>query len=150
MRQIFPVMLACLGIGLAGTACEGLQVTETPVEAATSAPICSAPGADIQLGMTDYGKTIDMSPGQSLAISLGSNASTGYEWLVQRISPSQLEFIGKTYENWNLIPGSGGSESLCFTARATGVSKLELYYRRSFEPASIAPVQTFAISVSIE
>jgi predicted secreted protein len=150
MTEKWRFEIAVIFLLASGLACNSIVPDATAISTETSSQICFAPSADFSFGPEDDKKMVTMLSGQTLAISLGSNSSTGFEWTVQSFSPDLIQFVGKDYENWNPMPGSGGSTSLCFKAIAAGTSQLELYYRRPFEPASIPPIQTFSLTLSIQ
>ncbi len=101
----------------------------------------------------DNGRTIEVSKGASLAITLPSNPSTGYAWTVAAVDSSILQQQGdKVYVQGNTDPnivGAGGTESFTFKGLATGQSTLQLVYSRVWE-TEVAPLQTFEITIVVK
>jgi inhibitor of cysteine peptidase len=91
--------------------------------------------------------------GQTLVITLASNPSTGYSWTVSGVPDSAvLSQDGDiTYAATNpdvVMPGSGGSETVRFTATAAGTTTIVLDYRRPWE-TDVPPVETVTIDVTV-
>lgn len=91
--------------------------------------------------------------GQTLVVTLSSNPSTGYSWTVSTAPDSavltQEGDITYTPSNPDVVmPGSGGSETVRFTATAAGTTKLVLDYRRPWE-TDVPPVETVTIDVTV-
>jgi inhibitor of cysteine peptidase len=86
-------------------------------------------------------------------ITLASNPSTGYSWTVSGVPDSAvLSQDGDiTYAATNpdvVMPGSGGSETVRFTATAAGTTTIVLDYRRPWE-TDVPPVETVTIDVTV-
>jgi len=108
------------------------------------------PPADVQLTEADNGKTVIIEVGQKVAVTLASNASTGFYWLLADLDQAILEqtdqeYIGPILE----LPGAGGSERWEFTARAVGATKLRLVYVGPSDPEGTNPAQTFEVVVAV-
>ncbi|MEI6403765.1 MAG: protease inhibitor I42 family protein, partial [Actinomycetota bacterium] len=76
---------------------------------------------------------VSVSVGQTLVVSLPSNPSTGYSWTVSGAPDSavltQDGDITYTPSNPDVVmPGSGGSETVRFTATAAGTTTVVLDY----------------------
>jgi inhibitor of cysteine peptidase len=100
----------------------------------------------------DDGTQIELSPGQTLTITLPSNPTTGYSWQVAQIDTNLLEQQGQP--EYQQSPGSkdmvgaGGAETLRFKALGTGQTDLQLAYQRPWE-TGIPPIRTFSITVIV-
>jgi inhibitor of cysteine peptidase len=91
--------------------------------------------------------------GQTLVITLASNPSTGYGWTVSGAPDSAVltQDGDITYTATNpdvVMPGSGGSETVRFTATAAGTTTVVLDYRRPWE-TDVPPVETVTIDVTV-
>jgi inhibitor of cysteine peptidase len=96
---------------------------------------------------------VSLKVGQTLVVTLPSNPSTGYSWTVSGAPDSavltQEGDITYTPSNPDVVmPGSGGSETVRFTATAAGTTKLVLDYRRPWE-TDVPPVDTVTIDVTV-
>lgn len=83
--------------------------------------------------------------GQELVLILPSNPTTGFRWEMRRAAGSVLRSLGpEVYSNPEDagLVGSGGESTWRFRVVAAGEDKLELAYRRPWEP-EVAPAQTF-------
>ncbi len=105
--------------------------TSVPATSVPDAPFCQ-PGQSINEDAN--GQTIRLNKGDFLRVELDQNASTGYEWLVDRIEPGKLTDMGTDYSyGANLPPGSGGTQWLCFQAVSAGTTTLRLIYRQPWD-----------------
>ena len=91
--------------------------------------------------------------GQTLVITLASNPSTGFSWTISGAPDSavltQDGDISYTATNPDVVmPGSGGSETVRFTATAAGTTTIVLDYRRPWE-TDVPPVETVTIDVTV-
>ncbi len=106
--------------------------------------------ATSSIGAGDSGKTITLSQGDTLIVTLDGNTTTGYNWLMQTMDPAILKQVGEpAYTPESDQVGAPGKISLTFQAIKTGQAKLILNYMRSFEK-EIAPLKTFEVSVVVE
>jgi len=90
--------------------------------------------------------------GQNLTLSLPSNPSTGYRWLVQNPAPDVLRSLGKELYNSPEeagIVGSAGVSSWRFQAKASGEGHLILVYQQPWAP-QVRPVQTFDCVIRVK
>jgi predicted secreted protein len=107
--------------------------------------------ADITLTNSDSGAPVSIKAGQTLAVRLDSNPSTGYVWQVRQADGAVLILQGdpQYIAPADAPPGAGGVQVFRFTAATAGQSTLTLVYRRPFEPDA-APAQTFSVQVTVE
>lgn len=118
------------------------------VAAAVLVVVGAAGAATIKLGMAASGSRQALHPGDTLAVSLAANLSTGYSWTVDA-RPAALRLAGRTY---TLKPGTaigrGGTSVLTFRADRAGTGTLALGYRRIWEKGK-APLRTFRVTVVV-
>ncbi|MFZ5818396.1 MAG: protease inhibitor I42 family protein [Chloroflexota bacterium] len=106
---------------------------------------------EVSLGAEDNGGQATLEQGQTLAISLESNPTTGYSWQALEIDAALLRQSGEA--EYKQSPGSeglvgaGGVETLRFEALAAGQTRLTLGYMRAWE--SVPPVETFTVQVIV-
>ena len=103
------------------------------------------------IGVTDKdsGKTIAMRVGQTLAIRLPANPTTGYSWTLAE-KPELLVLIKSEYAGAATkdgAMGSGGTQIFAFEARDTGAATITLNYRRPWE--NDPPARRFTVTVNI-
>jgi inhibitor of cysteine peptidase len=104
----------------------------------------------ISVGAGDAGKTITLSQGNTLIVTLDGNTTTGYSWLMQTMNPALLKQVGDpTYIPESNQVGASGKISLKFQAIRTGQATLILNYMRSFEK-DIAPLKAFEVMVVVK
>ncbi|CAG8866771.1 hypothetical protein PS627_02096 [Pseudomonas fluorescens] len=90
--------------------------------------------------------------GQTLTLTLPSNPSTGYRWLVQNPASSTLRSLGPevySHPEDAGIVGSAGQSTWRFQAHQAGDSHLILVYQQPWAP-EVLPVQTFDCAISVK
>ncbi|AYG46412.1 peptidase inhibitor I42 [Pseudomonas sp. Leaf58] len=89
--------------------------------------------------------------GQGLTLTLPSNPSTGYRWLVQNPATNVLQSLGpEVYsapEDAGIV-GNAGISTWRYQARATGEGHLVLVYQQPWAP-EVPPVQTFDCAIRV-
>ncbi|WDY59052.1 protease inhibitor I42 family protein [Pseudomonas sp. PSKL.D1] len=89
--------------------------------------------------------------GQVLTLSLPSNPSTGYRWLLQNPASQIMRNLGpEVYsapEDAGIV-GSAGVSTWRFEARAAGEGHLVLVYQQPWAP-EVKPVQTFDCEIKV-
>ena len=98
------------------------------------------------------GQTITLAKGATLAVTLASNPTTGFQWTVDPIEPSKLKQTGEpsyVSDCPDGRPGCGGHQTFTFTATAAGRATLRLIYHRSFEPGK-PPADAFEVTVKVQ
>jgi predicted secreted protein len=132
------ILLAGLLVGV-GAACSG---SGNEVNAA------SHPAVNVDSSYS--GKQVELVVGQSLVVTLDSNASTGYSWTQPQISDdSVLSATGnQTIAPQTNLVGAPGKEEWTFEALKTGTSTISMGYSRPWE--STPPVQTFDLTVVVQ
>jgi inhibitor of cysteine peptidase len=108
------------------------------------------PRRPVTIGASDAGKTITISKGDFLNISLAGNPTTGYTWEALPQNPSLLKQIGEPLvKPATSAIGSGGMITLKFQAIQTGQTQLKLVYHRAWEK-DVAPLETFETTVVVK
>jgi inhibitor of cysteine peptidase len=105
-----------------------------------------APGGK-QLTEADNGKTIEVTVGQELDVTLEANPTTGYTWAV--VEPTDERIIRQTgeieFESESEALGAGGVQIIRFEVVGAGQTTLKLIYHRPWE--SVEPLQTFSVTL---
>jgi inhibitor of cysteine peptidase len=96
---------------------------------------CGGPTVNVRLTEADDGRTITLREGERFTVTLPSNRSTGYRWV---IADSTATVIIPTQAPSYFVPrgggpGVGGSETFTFRASKKGEQSLTLEYRRPWE-----------------
>ena len=113
---------------------------------------CSAEAvAPRSIGITakDSGRTVTVRTADALVVSLESNASTGFRWvLANEPDGGVLKLVSSTYvAAKTTLVGASGREVWRFRAIGRGSTSLELRYQRSSGEASGEPFR-LAIDVT--
>ncbi|MCE1116487.1 MULTISPECIES: protease inhibitor I42 family protein [Pseudomonas] len=90
--------------------------------------------------------------GQNMTLTLPSNPTTGYRWLLQNPAPEILRALGpEVYSSPEQagIVGSGGLSTWRFQAKAAGEGHLILVYQQPWAP-EVRPVQTFDCAIRVK
>lgn len=87
----------------------------------------------LEFGEHDNGRLISGRVGDVLSVRLGENASTGYRWSLDKLSPSRLELIEGAADYPKEQIGSGGEAIFRFRVIGPGASTLSLKYCRAWE-----------------
>lgn len=90
--------------------------------------------------------------GQTVTLTLPSNPSTGYRWLLQNPAASTLRSLGPevySHPEDAGIVGSAGQSTWRFQAQQAGESHLILVYQQPWAP-EVRPVQTFDCAISVK
>lgn len=110
-------------------------------------------GADKEKVLTqkEDNTTVKIAKGTILAIKLEGLPSAGYTWQVAKTNADVLPFNGKVdIEKPKVgVIGAKVMMTLRFTAKAAGMSEVELHYRRPFEKDK-KPEKTFKVKVEVQ
>ena len=83
--------------------------------------------------------TITGEAGKNIKLSLESNPTTGYSWMIKNL-PDGLIFVVGEYQQSKDCPrgavGCGGEQVLHFIGEKRGESRLKLIYGQPFNPPS--------------
>ncbi len=112
---------------------------------------CASTGKETRsIGANDAGKTISLSVGDTLEVTLEGNPTTGYNWEAANLDTSILKQVGDAaYTPESSAVGAPGQLVLRFEAVGSGETTLQLIYHRSFE-TGVAPLQTFEVTVQVD
>ncbi len=109
-------------------------------------------GSNATYADTSYsGKEVEISVGESLVVTLPSNASTGYNWtLAENSDAGVLQEVEHEYiaTQTNLV-GAAGKELWTFKALQDGTSTIRLEYIRPWETGA-PPAETFTLTVVVD
>lgn len=121
-----------------------------PVFLTSAWVFCAAQGQpDLVLTEQDNGKTVVAMVGQSIAIDLRGNPSTGYAWMLTLTEGDSILAAG----SYQYIPdsgggiGGGGTFRFPFRASKAGSTTLLFEYLQPWDPGSLA--QTFSVTISV-
>lgn len=106
-------------------------------------------GATTQLSEADNGRALDLRVGDTVAVRLPGNPTTGYQWELAEADEAIIRQLGEP----EVTPassalGRGGTIALRFETVGAGQTTLRLIYRRPFEPDA-APAQSFEVSIAV-
>lgn len=111
---------------------------------------CTTPAVEMQITESANGTTVEVSNGNTLAVHLAANVTTGHEWQVVQVDEAVLKPEGtpEYVADQPVTTGSGGTSIFRFKAVGAGTTTLELGY---FPPdGSMMPVQTFSVQVTVK
>lgn len=109
---------------------------------------CAAKPA-LALEGKDNGRQIELQKGQTLAISLEGNPSTGYTWEMAESEGSILRQVGEIeFKAESDLVGAPGTQTLRFEAVESGQTELKLVYHRPWEK-DVEPLETFTLQVTV-
>jgi inhibitor of cysteine peptidase len=116
------------------------------VIAAGALVACAREGKNINVDLSWSGKQVDMGVGESLVVTLPSDAGTGYSWSSwvsdeSILQQSEDEYIGHI--------GAGGQEIWTFKALTEGTCTIEMQYSPPQEEEA-TPAQTFDLTVDVQ
>jgi inhibitor of cysteine peptidase len=109
---------------------------------------CSAQTA-LALEAKDDGNQITLAKGQTLAINLEANPTTGYTWEMLEPEGAILRQVGEAEFNADSeLLGAPGTLTLRFEAAEAGQMDLRLVYHRPWE-TGVEPLGTFTVQVTV-
>lgn len=90
-------------------------------------------GAAVHATAEDAGRTISLEPSQELVVTLDSNVTTGFRWvLTAEPDPEVLGVVRSRYvEPESMLLGAGGQEVWTFRAVGDGTTSFALGYERA-------------------
>ena len=111
---------------------------------------CAANGNETKtIGASDAGKTISLTVGDTLEMTLEGNPTTGFNWAADSLDTSILKQVGDpAFTPSSTAIGAGGQVVLNFEAVGSGGTTLHLIYHRSWE-TGVAPEKTFDVTVQV-
>lgn len=115
--------------------------------ACTHQPQTSVSVQEKQLGKCP----MELSMGQTLVITLPSNPTTGFRWVVADAAPGVLRSLGPevytTPEDAGLV-GSAGQSTWRYQAQLSGNGRLLMHYQRPWE-VDVAPAKTIDCQIEV-
>lgn len=132
----------------------GLAAVTVLAAAAIAGVACTASadtGSPNIMNVTESGQQVELAPGDSLVITLDSNATTGFSWSVAGISDEDVvDEVSNEYQAPDSeLVGAGGQEVWTFEALDAGTSTIEMQYSRSWE-TGVEPAATFNVTVVVK
>jgi inhibitor of cysteine peptidase len=132
----------------------GLALMTLLAAAAITGVACAASadtGTPKIFNVNESGKQVTLSPGDSLVVTLDSNATTGFSWSVAGISDEDVvDEVSNEYQAPDSeLMGAGGQEIWTFEARDEGSSTIEMQYSRPWE-TGVEPAETFNVTVVVK
>lgn len=112
---------------------------------------CGTSGSKTRtLTANDAGKTVELNTGDTLAVELEGNPTTGYVWEVEAVDAAVLKQTGESeFKPESDATGAGGVEILRFEAVASGQTALKLVYHRPWEE-DVSPEETFEVTIVVK
>lgn len=140
---------AC-GAAIAGAllmACSPVTHTVRNPDGSVAATIEASHGAAIESNAT-----VRLSVGDSIAVHLQSNPTTGYLWEPQYAETNKVLSVGETEFVLDAatagLEGAGGTFVARFKALSPGTARIRMIYQRPFERES-APAKTFEFTAVV-
>ncbi|WP_339487613.1 protease inhibitor I42 family protein [Pseudomonas sp. EL_65y_Pfl2_R95] len=93
-----------------------------------------------------------LTPGQQLIISLPSNPTTGFRWVVRDAAPAVLTSLGpEVYSNPEDagLVGSAGKSTWRYTVKQPGEGQLLMTYQRPWE-TEVEPAERFECVIKVK
>jgi inhibitor of cysteine peptidase len=112
---------------------------------------CGGDSAGMVLDDADSGKTVLIDSGDQFEVRLESNASTGFEWVVDPESASDVvTLVSSTYDEPETdLVGAPGTQVFVFEATVSGAGILRLEYLRPFDDPPV-PERIVELIVSVD
>ena len=101
--------------------------------------------AQVTVTHADNGRVVAARVGDTIAVRLAENPTTGYTWSIGSIDDARLEAGAPTRET-GAGAGAGGTITWPIRARAAGRARLELMHARSWEREA---AERFAVTFDI-
>ena len=103
----------------------------------------------LTIGETDNGKSFQIRRGETIAVRLAGNPTTGYTWAVDEVDKKTLKLVDSSYTRSSPeMIGSGGWRTLTFKAISAGTSPIKLKYWRAWE-GDASVVKRFDITIKV-
>lgn len=101
--------------------------------------------AQVTVTHADNGRVVAARVGDTIAVRLAENPTTGYTWSIASIDDARLEAGAPTRETGAGV-GAGGTITWPIRTRAAGRARLELRHARSWEREA---AERFAVTFDI-
>jgi inhibitor of cysteine peptidase len=103
----------------------------------------------LTLTHADQGKSLTVSPGDTVSLTLDEAPTTGYRWDIERSNAEILEVLDSTYRQpGQSAVGGSGEHSWTFKAKREGSVQLVLKRWRSFE-GDTSVVERFDVTIRV-
>jgi inhibitor of cysteine peptidase len=127
-----------------------MRIVSAALLAALALGSAAAAQSVVGIGEQSIGTVVSLHRGDTLAVTLGANATTGFSWRLTAVNRSVLRPDSTAYITSMLAPGlagSGGVAVLTFKALARGRTTLSLAY---VGPGRSPPTaKRFAVSIVV-
>ena len=107
-------------------------------------------------GASNFTKQIEVKAGDTITITLDSNATTGFSWTEQAVISEENiltqtghQYIEPQTEGDTPLVGAGGTEEWTFKTDKTGTAKVTLSYDRPWEGGEKG-VRTFELTIVVK
>ena len=112
---------------------------------------CAASASNLRrLTERNLGSSLELQLGDRFEVVLSGNPTAGYQWEDSFWDETVLKLLGQpNYKQRSAAVGSGGEFAFTFEAVAVGQTKVELVYRRPFEP-TVKARRTFEITAVVK
>lgn len=106
--------------------------------------------SQIQILLSDQGRTFEVNQGDEIFIRLEENLGTGYQWNLQQVDAAIVELLGTNFSP-DYAPGIGGSgmQNFHFRTNASGHTKIHLRLKRPWESAN-ASIEHFTVGIQVK
>jgi inhibitor of cysteine peptidase len=113
--------------------------------------LCISTGeAAATLTEEDAGRTVELRVGDTMAVVLEGNPTTGFTWETAAVDASVLRQLGEPqFEPESSLIGAGGKFTFRFEAVAPGQTVLQLVYHRPWE-TDVPPANTFEVTAVVQ
>lgn len=129
-RTMAAVMALCLGLVSSLAILTACGSTEANGMDSPSQPVVQPTVESPDRGPT----SLEMRVGEMFTVSLDSNPTTGYRWVVgQGYDDGLLELVEDRFETDSKLVGAPGKQLLVFKAEAWGTNEFSLEYKRPWE-----------------
>jgi inhibitor of cysteine peptidase len=88
--------------------------------------------ADLTLTSAENGQVVPVTIGDTIAVELAENPTTGYQWQIERTG-SGVAMVSETFDLQKPPRiGSGGTKRFVFRAAEVGLARIRLRYWQAF------------------
>lgn len=102
------------------------------------------------LSESEDGTTVQPPPGATIKVSLESNKTTGFSWMVAELGPTRQIGQAEYEEPSSQLAGAAGRETFTFKTNDSGSGELRLEYRRPWESKDIPAEKTWSVNVTVQ
>lgn len=146
--KILPILLVVTAFAITGCGSDSTGTTETKTSGAKTGTVNTG---TVKVTESDAGSTVNLAKGATLEVTLKSNPSTGYHWVVTSIDQSCLKKSGDPVytpdANSQGMMGAGGKDTFSFDAVSAGEALVLMDY---LSPANEPSETSFSITVNVQ